>query len=170
MVGLSGVSRRGFLQALVAATAAAAALELDPERALWRPGERTFFLPDAPAPKQILSGDSAVLEMNRLLTERPEDFARTIKGTHRVSTSVGQAEFDNEWNLLKLDGRPITNAREAARLQAKHYTAFGNGGHGARFEDLVDQVAAKRAAAGLRDEVDERTLSRDRQLLTLLGA
>jgi hypothetical protein len=42
------IDRRGFLAALAAGTAG---LVLDPERALWRPGQRTFFLP--PVPKTL---------------------------------------------------------------------------------------------------------------------
>ncbi len=44
------MDRRGFLRTLgLGATAVAAAHVLDPERALWVPGARTFFLP-TPSP------------------------------------------------------------------------------------------------------------------------
>jgi len=43
---MTEIGRRGFLGLLGASVAAtAAALELDPERALWVPGEKSFFLP-----------------------------------------------------------------------------------------------------------------------------
>jgi 23S rRNA A1618 N6-methylase RlmF len=41
------MNRRSFLTRLIAGTAAATVVgfELDPERALWTPGKKTFFLP-----------------------------------------------------------------------------------------------------------------------------
>lgn len=48
------MNRRGFLKGLLGAAAAgvtAAVMELDPERLLWVPGQKTFFLPDAPKVK-----------------------------------------------------------------------------------------------------------------------
>ncbi len=57
------MNRRGFLKSLAAAVAGVAAYEADPERLLWVPGAKTFFLPPAKpvelAPA-IVSGDDVV--------------------------------------------------------------------------------------------------------------
>lgn len=40
------MNRRGFLKAAVVGLAGIAAAQLDPERLLWVPGARTFFIPE----------------------------------------------------------------------------------------------------------------------------
>lgn len=51
------MNRRGFIQSL---TALAGTMTLDPERLLWRPGERTVFIP--PAPKLLTGIDTGFQE------------------------------------------------------------------------------------------------------------
>lgn len=52
------MNRRGFLRllGLSAAGALAPDLTLDPERALWVPGAKTFFLPPTPSPELFFHG------------------------------------------------------------------------------------------------------------------
>lgn len=147
------IGRRGFIQSLVAATTAALAVEIDPERALWVPGAKSFFIPEQPAVKNLITDPAQVATEYKLIRSNLAH-SNLSTGGRVVYTSIGAAEFDKDWNLLRLSGRPITSAREAADLMARHYTHHGNRPHGAAFERIVEQVAAKRAAAGLKDQID----------------
>ena len=140
------VTRRGFLQSLMAATASALAYDVDPERLLWVPGQKTIFLPPA-KPTQIVTA-----------TEIPSNVS--LVGERTVHTAMGRAVFDAHWNLLKLGSRKITSAYDAAMLQHNAYQG--------RWKqppvDLVSRVAAARAAAGLRDSVTRADLEGSRHV------
>lgn len=70
---MGNISRRGFLGAIAAATAAAFATELDPEKLLWVPGAKTFFIPDAPRIANL--SEMVTLEAERMLTAAGSKFA-----------------------------------------------------------------------------------------------
>lgn len=106
------VSRRGFIQAMAAAVAAASVLEVDdPERLLWRPGEKTIFLP--PAKEIVRPQEAAAREIMREL-EKPRIIA-PAGGRYRVKMSDGtDVRFDEKWRPLGKDGRPLSDAAAAA--------------------------------------------------------
>lgn len=156
------MNRRGFLKAFGAAVATAMAVEIDPERLLWTPGTKSFLIPDSPKPKNIIVDVEMVRAEWEKLHEpgRAALFQREILGKREAGTAVGNVVFDADWNALTLSGRPIRSAREAAALIASNYTSTRepslynpNGAQYGKFEDLVARTAAKREAAGLKDDV-----------------
>ena len=154
------IGRRGFLQALGAATTAALAIDIDPERLLWVTGKKSFLIPESPAPKNVISDPGVIkAEFANVVRRAEADGLKTVVTGYSVDTAVGRAQFDTHWNLLSLNGRRITSAREAADLQARHYTSYGD--RGPNFSARVARVAAARAAAGIRDEVDRSILRVD---------
>ena len=153
--------RRRFLQTLVAATASAVALEIDPERLLWQPGAKTFFIPDTSAPKNLITDAGQINAAYVQLATIPPEIRAGLR--HETMTAIGLAKFDGDWNLLTLNGRPITSARKAADFIASKYTAFGP----RATNDFVAQIAAKRAQAGLQDDV--RAVVQPRLDFVLLG-
>jgi hypothetical protein len=106
------MNRRQFF---TRAAVAAAALVVDPERLLWVPGAKAFFLPPPKGP--IVSGAQAEQAFKEIAAK---PFAEIIRGDHEVWTGVGHCVFDQDWNLLSVRGKPVT-ALEAARLQLGHY-------------------------------------------------
>lgn len=132
------LSRRGFLgilgTAAVSAGVGAAFFELDPERLLWTPGERTIFLPPE---TRLVAGEDAVAA-----------YSRIQQSGRRVWTAVGFARFDAHECLVEINGHKVT-AVEAARLQASHYQ------RGTRPTQSVDEVltmvVAQRVRAGWAD-------------------
>lgn len=98
---MGNIGRRGFLGALAASVAAtAAALELDPERALWLPGKKTIFLP----PKDVRIASPAETKLYE-----DEDHGIPPRFDHRFRmdvTSRGRGGhtslyFDDRWALVK---------------------------------------------------------------------
>ena len=109
-----GVSRRGFLAALAAAGAGALAAEVDVDRLLWVPGEKTFFLPPVVEPwaVEIEVGPSFVSGRNTLLTAdwyAREALLRVLKNRIEFTKRVTQdydaafAAFQAERDKAHLD-------------------------------------------------------------------
>lgn len=111
------MNRRGFLGRLAGAAAAAVmAAELDPGRLLWVPGTKTFFLPPE---KRLISGLEAVQELSRreqVTLERKIEIKTGVKVPHRytVSTGAGRFEFDENWSMLRANGKAVTIDQAAA--------------------------------------------------------
>lgn len=102
------MNRRGFLKLLcLAATGAALApvLELDPERLLWVPGAKTFFLPSEPvlwnvhAPQFLLTPDWVTREALMVLKSNlnivgqinrsyDDGFSRLLIGSATIGSTV----------------------------------------------------------------------------------
>jgi hypothetical protein len=109
------VSRRGFIQAMAAAVAAASVLEVDdPERLLWRPGTKTIFLPP---PKEIAHPqDAAVREIMREF-EKPRIVSLsggryTVTLADAASALGGgaplQVVFNDKWRAISVNGQPVS--------------------------------------------------------------
>jgi hypothetical protein len=162
-------SRRAFLTRLVAGTAALTAASLvdlegfeqDPERLLWVPGQKTFFLPPL---ESMRSGDEAL-----------EDFAtiqkRSLKDvltgpTRHVQTRRGVLTFDAAWNIIGLNGRRLT-AAEATQLRQESFAPWGGRWKDPNVSVTEADLVAARAEAGEKYprqhgktfHVDPRTVS-----------
>jgi hypothetical protein len=116
------MTRRGFLTSIMAASAAAAAVELDPERLLWIPGARTFFLPSQvqlakPDITEVVKygTDLGVLEGTPPVITLKRRGGVIISGEKRLTLGSGEVYgFDEKWTILrgtKPDGTPM-NERE----------------------------------------------------------
>ena len=113
------IGRRGFFQTMAAAVAAASVLGVDdPERLLWMPGKKTFFLPS----RDILRAeDVAVVEIRREAERasilKPEGYFR-----YTLTTSTGlRMRFDDQW-------RP-----EGARTHPEAVVLYNRAFHDPRF-------------------------------------
>lgn len=82
------IGRRGFIEALGAAATAAAALVVDdPERLLWQPKRKVFFLPPE---KQIARAeDVASIEIRREYADRKQVLLADDGGIVRVEYGTG---------------------------------------------------------------------------------
>ena len=129
-------TRRGFLQAFVAAAAGALALEIDPERVLWVPGAKTFFLPAENRMTVEAATDADMLRMSRerfnaaveadkgLARERRVDIQFLTAG-YWVTTGgrTGFDEtvrFDKDWTPTqgwKPNGAPMTDRERVLAAQ-----------------------------------------------------
>ena len=141
------MKRRSFLEwmglSAVVATAGIEALaaEFDPERALWVPGSRTFFLP---SPKPLVSGEAAVQAFDAIKA--------SSVATRVVQTAAGRVELDDYWNLVTINGQGVT-ARDAARMRLMHYQPFAHEPNVATLRKEIDEVIAARVQAGWPDPV-----------------
>jgi len=124
------ISRRGFLSALMAATASASVLAIeDPERLLWEPGKKTIIdlgAQIAPATlqetTQITSGFQAML-LQELAQGRAPLPVRPLYMPDRYRMTLGngtEMNFDSDWKLQRgaVGGRPM-NDREKAKMAAE---------------------------------------------------
>lgn len=145
-----GMNRRSFLTRLGAAAAGALALTIDdPERLLWVPGQKTFFLPPE---KPALLTDVADVQRqyNQFRSTEAEVVRQQLKtgiGVHEVYTGVGVCMFDKDWNLLTVRGEQVT-VEQAARLQAQKYTFAGHASPD-EVRRLTVELHARRKLAGL---------------------
>ena len=90
-------TRRGFLGLLGSSVAAsAAALELDPELALWVPGKKTFFLP----PKEVRLATKQEVQQFLQPGSLTERYRLDIAGKAGDYTSL---YFNHGWQLLRAD-------------------------------------------------------------------
>lgn len=149
------MNRRDFFKRLGAATAitTAAALvgmELDPDKLLWRPGERTFFLPPE---KRLVAGDEAIREFDAVVkaAER-EGIPLGQRILRRVSTPAGSVEADHLWNVLSLNGRAVS-AEEEARLNLTYFARYGATPSADELAEATARVITQRTLAGWPDPV-----------------
>lgn len=155
-----GMDRRGFLKAfsLGVGAVAGAALIGDVDKALWTPGAKTFFLPPEKAP--VIGGPEALAAVKEMRLGDIKDeahFKALTRGefpiaAHEVPTGAGRARFDANWNLLTLNGRPVT-AHEAAVLQSSTYSGWrSNARHTpAELRQLAQEIRARRELAGIQE-------------------
>lgn len=145
-------SRRSFLTRLAAGAAAAlAATQLDPDKLLWIPGQKTFFLPPE---KRLVHGTEAVSELSRREQTTIADAIERKTGIqnparYRLSNNAGHFEFDDRWTMLKANGKTVT-IDEAARY---HATLFQR----RNVEYMTD--AEQRQAAAMAAQIRSRQKS-----------
>lgn len=92
------IGRRGFLQSLAAATAAAAVLGVDdPERLLWTPGAKTIFLPST----EILKAEDVAVRDIRVEYDKGRieaaRYVLTVNSTWPDRPGQEQFTFDSRW-------------------------------------------------------------------------
>ncbi len=158
------LNRREFMARFLAATAAAAALDVnsvDLERILWTPEAKTIFLPPTqgwqPAPIEVVSEIPQSLRdqwtRENRATERdwvtmPDGKKHLVHNT--AHTGVGHADFDIHGNLLRLGGRIITSSEDHANAAASHYQSWGH--HDSQlYAGVLHASVARRAKAGVYD-------------------
>lgn len=98
------LSRRGFIGSIIAGAAAAVAAPKltietlegieDPEFALWTPGAKTFFLPDAPKLYRPLVGGGTVQDGGQTIVEATQKELGIVAGDHWVRIRCSRAEGD----------------------------------------------------------------------------
>lgn len=130
--------RRSFFKWL--ATAAATVVgsqDLDLDRLLWVPGEKTFFLPPE---KPIVHGADAVRVYEQQVV--PSIYK---DGRREIHTAMGWVVVDAKENVLSIGGRPVS-AVEAARARLTMFNRRnpirGN------MVETVSQIISDRVAAG----------------------
>lgn len=129
---MGDLSRRGFLSAMMAATASAAALALDdPERLLWEPGQKTIVdlgAKVAPATLPEIAGITAYgpSRLAQALGDgRMAPFAPLrplyMPDRYRIDLADGTSMgFDSNWQMQSgyRHGQPMSD-REKARMAAE---------------------------------------------------
>ena len=115
-------TRRGFLGLLGSSVAAtAAALELDPERALWVPGKKTFFLPT----KEVRLATPK--EVDRFLSRGGMDERyRLDVASNRMGEAGHTSLYFNEgWQLLRADRHHVAANGRREREEAVQLSPEG---------------------------------------------
>jgi hypothetical protein len=136
------LNRRQFF---TRAAVAAAALVVDPEQLLWTPGKKTFFLPPA---KPALIVDARAVAALKEIAALAADYNRVL-GVYHVSTGIGRAVFDQDWNLLTMNGQTPTPL-EAARMQSALYQRGMPPRHDPhRLREMAREITARRTLAGI---------------------
>lgn len=175
------LDRRAFLRRMAAATAAAvatASLDLDPsqvdvERILWTPGEKTIFIPPAQgwvAPKQpvvLATHDDmvdAIRNFERVRGKVKMPDGKFYEVASEASTAMGRAEFDAHGSLLRLGGRIVSSAEEQARYVASKYQ--GSWRDTSDYAQALYNSLRARTASGL---VEPGPVRRTKQPATLAG-
>ncbi len=147
------MNRRGFLKWLAAGTAAiVGAGEIDVDRLLWVPGEKTIFLPPE---KKLVDGAEAQRIYNYYVSSQVDLVGLSPKSPlvgREVRTAVGLVAVDAFENVVALNGR-VVSAREAAELRAKMFTRHGPSLSGEDLDAAVSRVITERIAAGWADPV-----------------
>jgi hypothetical protein len=101
------LGRRWFLKSLAAATAAVGAgFDVDPERLLWVPGRKTFFLPE----KKLVADPAEVRQAFHDIQQRPiDDVLAEDQGIERFwmnrytrATSV-EPRHGDDWFDVEID-------------------------------------------------------------------
>lgn len=134
------MNRRDFLRRLVVGTVGATAsiaagLELDPERLLWVPGQKTFFLPPAPSiadrvetafrqrgPHVLLTPDWLAREALKVLEDQIA-FAKTINRRYDAAFQSGKAVMamaQHDLAFVQGDQWPRVGETIDARLPARY--------------------------------------------------
>lgn len=128
---MGSIDRRGFLKRIAAATAAAAVLEIDPEKLLWVPGKKTIV--DLGAAKTVaaptLQEVAAVQAQVRIDPENLKfswDEAKwavqpldRMYAPHRYTLTVS-GEHGPETLILDSDGRPRDGFHGDIRSRRRH--------------------------------------------------
>ncbi len=111
------MNRRGFLSLFAIGSAAiVAGHELDLEKLLWLPGQKSFFLPPEKGP--LVTGAAAESAFEQVQAQPLEHALRGLGQT--VYTSIGMCVLDNAGVLVSVNGRIVTYV-EAAQIQINHY-------------------------------------------------
>ncbi len=134
------LSRRDFLKRLSAATAVGTAAilggaDFDPEKLLYVPGQRAFFLPPE---KRMVVGEEAVSAFEQVKAES--------KGFRLGWTKAGTVVMDSQWNVISISGRLLT-AVEAASMRQSEYGGLRSNNR-RPLEEETALVVAQRKAAG----------------------
>lgn len=133
------MNRRAFLKTLAAAAAGAVAAEFDPERLLWVPGQKTFFLPPE---KRLVTAKTLEEALARsVMVEFPDGQRMSLvyNGTMREKRFFGEGPdrllgkirlspalaFDQELAVIAAEGgrivsdsewRPSLDGKQAPRV------------------------------------------------------
>lgn len=141
--------RRDFLKWIGAgAVLVGGAAEVDMDRILWVPGEKTIFLPST---KVFLPGEDVVRQLFESIDgdrfpNRPALFAR------HISTASGEVWVDANENVITVRGRTV-GAQEAARLRLMMFNPNNRRPSHAEMNEMVSRVVSERVAAGWADPV-----------------
>jgi len=119
------LTRRSFLKALVAATAAVAAFEVDPEFLLWRPGAKTIFLPP---PKALVVPETTIVTApnmvaaleDGLVVLYPDGTRHTISG--KLDVYGGLEAFKEH---VRLSGGELVENRTWREYEGQRATVQG---------------------------------------------
>jgi hypothetical protein len=152
------MQRRSFLKGIGAALAAFGVVgEVDPEKLLWVPGARSFFLPSLTPPKPLVTGADAAKAYDDLPKFSDSAFRKVAStiGDREVSTAAGHVVTDEHWNVKSLNGRQVS-AAEAARLRLTHFARFPKQVAFADLDKMTGQIIADRVAAGWADPIGPR--------------
>lgn len=147
------MKRRDFFKYLTGAGAALVigAGEVDIDRILWVPGEKTIFLPPQ---RIIIPGEEAAMALfesvdGAALPLRSALFAR------KISTAAGEVWVDANENVISVQGRNV-GAQEAARLRLMMFNRSNKRPTDAQMNEMVSRVINERVAAGWKDPVGEK--------------
>lgn len=151
-------SRRGFLSRLVAGAAAVTAssfldlegFENDPEKLLWVPGQKTFFLPPV---EEFRSGADAIADF-ATIQQRP--LKEVLKGAKHVQTRRGVLTFDAAWNIIGLNGRRL-NTAEATQLRQESFAPWGGRWKDPDVAVTEQDITTQRAASGVTEPTRRET-------------
>ena len=142
---MTEISRRGFLGALGASAAAfAVACELDPDLALWVPGQKTIFIPNTVAlatPSEQAQLGGPVNFGSEIQVGWPDGYTSTVEGEGSLAAYGGFNGFKKameaqgasvyagpEWNGRIVKPRPIDAlGRTRQREFQRHLTAHRQG-------------------------------------------
>lgn len=110
--GSSDMDRRSFLKWIGAASAAAAAYEIDYEKLLWTPGQKSYHFIHTPAPTIATDAEiDVVLASHGIRVPR----------YHMTIVGKGTFLYDTDWRLLNgsdLIKRGVVAEADIAQLQA----------------------------------------------------
>jgi hypothetical protein len=143
------MNRRDFFKRLAAVTAVGTAgvlvgQELDLERLLWVPGEKSYFLPP---PKPLITDVDLLAQEYKHLVDPL--LALKCGVYHQVHTAVGLVESDAQWNVIRVGGKKVS-AEEAARHRLNHFSRHGHARNVGPVEvaQMTQQILGERFAAG----------------------
>lgn len=152
------MKRREFFKWLAAGAATiVGASEVDIDRLLWVPGEKTIFLPPE---KTFVVGHEAERLYNYYLNNAAEVVGLSPKMPlvgREVSTAMGRITLDAFENVVAVNGR-VVSAREAAHLRATSFTRNNRIHPSVNMADEVARVISERTAAGWADPVGEKPM------------
>lgn len=152
------MDRRSFLRRLVSGAAVATATTLvglpaldleafveDPERLLWVPGQKTFFLPPT---ESLISGDEALTGWKAI---QQQSIHEILKGQFReIKVRRGTILFDSAWNIVAFNGRRVS-AREATELRQESFAPWGGKWKDPNVTVTEAEILAARVDAGLKE-------------------
>lgn len=121
------MNRRGFLGALLTATAGVAvssldAFGLDPERALWVPGQKTFFLPSGRLAVMTDSPEVTVLSGGRgfIFDELITQEAFAVLQRNLAFSKLVNREYDASFIARGSLKRPVVGEKVTVSLPVRY--------------------------------------------------